>query len=350
MRYLVSRRWAIFLLALTPLVVSLSCGPVRGEEPPADPADSQAPGDELTLETEVDFGPGDFILPDTKAGLSDLLSYSATLTMSFDGTREGSRQQWSKTYGMLVSTTPPARQLDIEKTGDIEGTYPAFMAEVDGAAYERLEESACTATVMDQENSLGERLEPAGFLTGVHGAEQAGSETLNDVAVDHYAFDERALGQLDVAQSTGEIWVASGGGFIVRYLLTTEGNADFFGDGIEGTLTWQYELSDVNQPVTIELPADCPAGMVDAPQLQDASNVLNLPGMLTYDTPSSLADAAAFYQVQIPALGWEPLGEPAITETTALLDFAQGDQKMTVIITAGDGGTKVHIVLGRSQE
>ena len=84
--------------------------------------------------------------------------------------------------------------------------------------------------------------------------------------------------------------------------------------------------------------------------MPDASNILNVPGMLTYDTSSSLTDAAAFYQEQIPNLGWEPLGEPAITETTALLGFAQGDQKMTVIITAADGATKVQIILGNSQE
>jgi hypothetical protein len=33
----------------------------------------------------------------------------------------------------------------------------------------------------------------------------------------------------------------------------------------------------------------------------------------------------------------------------ALLDFTQGDQTMTVIITAGDAGTKVLIELGSSQ-
>ncbi len=350
MRYIMSGRWAILLLALTPLVVSLSCGPVRGEDPPAGPVDSQAPGDELILEAEMVFGPGDFILPDTKAGLSDLLSYKATLTMSFEGTREGSRQQWSKTYRMLVSTDPPARQLDVVKTGDIEGTYPVFLAEVDGAAYERLEENACTATVMDRENSLGERLELAGFLTGVHGAEQAGSETLNDVAVDHYTFDERALGQLDVAQSTGEVWVASEGGYIVKYVLTTKGNADYFGEGIEGTLTWDYELNDVNQPATIELPADCPAGMVDAPLLPDASHILNMPSVLSFDTSTSLTEAAAYYQEQIPKLGWEPISEAVFSETAGMLNYQQGGQNMTVTITADAGVTTVNILLERNQE
>jgi hypothetical protein len=204
--------------------------------------------------------------------------------------------------------------------------------------------------VIEQGNSLADWLEPAGFLTSVIGADKAGGETVNSVPVNHYSFDERALGQLGIAKSTGEMWVASDGGYIVKYTLTTKGDANAFGKGIEGTLTWDYELTDANQPVAIQLPKDCPAGMVNAPRLPGASNVLNMPSVLTYDTSSSLTDAAAFYQKQIPVLGWQPLGEPNITETTALLDFTQGDQQMTVIITTGAGGTKVHILLGSSQK
>jgi len=39
-----------------------------------------------------------------------------------------------------------------------------------------------------------------------------------------------------------------------------------------------------------------------------------------------------------------------ITDTNALLNFAQGNQEMRVLFNAVDGGTKVHIVLGRAQE
>jgi hypothetical protein len=347
MTHLLSRRGAILLMMLIPLLVSLACITILGDD---SQADSQASDDELIVQTDMVFGPGDFILPETKAGLSELSSYKATLVMSFEGTREGSRQQWSKTYVMLVSTGPRARQLEVEKTGDISDPYPVLMAEADGAAYERVGENACSANVIEPENSLAENWEPAGFLSGVHGAEQAGSETVNNVAADHYTFDERALGQLDIAKSTGEMWVASDGGYLVKYILTTTGNAEYFGEGIEGTLTWDYELTEINQPLTIELPDDCPAGMVDAPQLPDASNVLNMPGVLSYDTASSLTDAAAFYQKQIPDLGWLLVGEPAITDTTALMDFTEGNQTMTVIIIVGDTGTNVQILLEKAQE
>ena len=50
-----------------------------------------------------------------------------------------------------------------------------FMAETDGASYERHGEGACTANVVVAGDSLAERFEPAGFLTGLMGADAAGS-------------------------------------------------------------------------------------------------------------------------------------------------------------------------------
>jgi hypothetical protein len=293
----------------------------------------------------VVFGSGSFIFPEPAAGLADLASYQATLKLSFDGTREGKSQQWSKTYVMLADKNPAARQLTIAKTGDLSELAPVYMAEVNGTAYERGAANACNATAITPGNSLAERLEPAGLLSGVIGAQQAGSETVNGAAANHYTFDERASGEMDVAKSTGEMWVATAGGYIVKYLLTTKGTEVYFGKGIEGTLSWDYELTGVNQPVAIELPKECLAGLVDAPLLPDATDVLRVPGLLGYSTHTSLANAAAFYQKQIPLLGWKPLDEPAITDTFALLNYAREAQTMKVIITAGQDATTFRVVV-----
>lgn len=203
--------------------------------------------------------------------------------------------------------------------------------------------------MIEEENSISDRLEPAGFLNGVIGAEEAETETVNDVASDKYTFDERAFGQPDIAKSTGEMWGASDGGNIVKQVLTTEGNANYFGEEMEGTLSWNYELTDVYQPVTITLPENCPAGMVDDPLLPDASNTLNMPSLLAYDAASSVTNAD-FHQEQIPALGWMLVDVPTLAETNALMEFTQGNRMMTVIITPADPGTKVQIGLAKAQE
>lgn len=333
------------ILILMPLLISLACQTLTPGSTANTPAENI-----LSVPKEQAFGPGPFMLADTRSGLGDLSSYKATLTYTFNGTQAGQAEQWTKTYVMLTTKEPAARQITVETTGAVPAIDSVFMAEADGASYERLGENACSANLIEPGNSLADWMEPAGFLTSVMGAEEAGSETVNDVAANHYTFDERALGALDIMKSTGEVWVASDGGYIVKYTTTTTGDAKYFGEGIEGTVTWDYELTDVNQPLTLELPADCPSGMVNAPQLPDATDVVNMPGLLTFTTVTSLADAAAFYQKQIPELGWTLVGDPAITDTTAILSFSEGNQTMNVIIIVDDTGTKVQILLENAQK
>ena len=222
------------------------------------------------------------------------------------------------------------------------------MAELDGVLYEHRETNACFANVIEAGNSISDQFEPAGFLSGVIGAEEAGTVTVNDLSANHYIFNEQSIGQADVAQSKGELWVAPDGGYIVKYLLTTKGSADYFGDGIDGTLIWDYELTNMNQAVTVKLPDDCPPGLVNAPVMPDAENVLSRPGILTYDTASSLPDIAAFYQKEIPTLGWVLDGEPTITDTAVLVEYVQGEVTLSVVVTNNENGTKVHVMLGKA--
>ncbi len=302
-----------------------------------------------SLELDVAYGSGPFDLPDTKAGLSDLSSYKATLNLTFDGMRNGTTEQWSKTWVMLATKEPFARQLTIETEGDIANAERVFMAELDGIEYEKVGETGCTASPIVQGNSTSGNLEPAELLNFVIGADEAGNETIDNVPTNHYTFNQLALGQQDLTESTGELWVASAGGYIVKYALTSKGDARFFGKGIEGTISFHYELTDVNQPVEIVIPEDCPPGLVDAPLLPDASNTLNMGGVLQYDTSNSLADAVAFYQEQIPKLGWEQQADPAIQESLAFLTYVQAEKLLTIVILSAEGNTKVRIMLSKMQ-
>jgi hypothetical protein len=349
--------WAFRLFSLSLLFISYACNTSAGTPPPSQPSPAAQPTEvaeelpgELTLQQEMVFGPGSFIYTDTRAGLANLAAYQASLTLTFEGTQAGQPRKWSQTYTLLASNEPFARTWTIEKSGDLPDLEPVFLAEMNGLDYERRGELECTATEIQEGEALTDRLELASFLTGVIGAEDAGSETVNGVAADHYTFDQRALGEQDLTEAAGELWVASEGGYIVKYLLTTKGNADYFGEGIEGLLTLAYELSDPTQPVTIALPEGCPPGLVDAPLLPDAANVTNGPGQLSYETAAPLADAAAFYQEQILALGWTADGEPYLEESKAFLNYKLNDQRMVIILTTSDNMTTVHILLENSQQ
>lgn len=336
--------WIAFLLAAcSPSTTSIASTEV--EPSPSSTMTSESL--DGSVQRDVVYGSGAFNLPNTKAGLSDLSSYKATLTLTFDGTRNGMTEKWSKTWVLLATKKPFARQLTMDTSGDTTNTEHVFIAELDGMDYEKIGDAHCTASPIPQGNSLSGVLEPAGLLNFVIGADEAGNETIEDISTNHYTFNQLALGQQELTESKGELWVATTGGYIVKYLLTSKGDARFFGKGIEGSINYHYELTDDNQPVQIALPEDCPLGLVDAPLLPDASNILNIGGVLQYDTPSSVADAAAFYQEKIPEMSWEPQGNPAIEESAALLTYTRAERLLTIVILSAGSSTNVRILVSK---
>ena len=267
----------------------------------ASPPDALFPpvagSDPVTFDASLAVGSGPFTMQSTTTGLADLASYQATLTLSFDGTNSGQPSKWSRTYVMLATKDPASRQLTIVTTGDASDPDPVYRAETGGVSYEQLGQGPCTADLIRRRRvARGKRFEPAGFLAGIVGADVAGNEDVNGSPAAKYTFDENALGQTSPVKSTGEVWVAATGGYILRYQLATTAGPDYFGEGVDGTLTWDYELSSINQPVALTLPDGCPPGLVNAPQLPDASNIVSLPAVFSYDTATSLADVMAFYQ------------------------------------------------------
>jgi len=367
--YLFSKRWIIALQGTACIMSLMACQLsqriAQPEEVPANatqPVEAQLtpgtigastdkpPGGEFaeptTQATQADavFGPGSFSLLDPTMGLAALSSYKATLTISFNGTQAGRSSQWSHTYVMLASQKTGAHQVTINSTGGIPA--PVFIAEVNGVSYALDAEDNCTASTTEPDTSLAAEWEPAGFLSAIIGADAAGSETVNGVGTEKYTFDERALAETGFSRSTGQVWVASENGVVVRYLLSTTAGAEYFGEGVDGTLTWEYTLTEINQPVTVELPAGCPGGLVDAPLMPVAQNVNRQPGVTIYSSAGSIQDGLDFYTEQMPALGWEAMGEPGSGDTMGVANFIQGDLQLTVIVTSTGNGIDVHLMMG----
>jgi hypothetical protein len=133
---------------------------------------------------------------------------------------------------------------------------------------------------------------------------------------------------------------------MVRYLLTTKAGADYFGEGIDGVLTTEYDLTDVNQPVTIDLPAGCPGGLVEAPLMTIAISINRQPGLTIYSTPGTIPDVFAFYQAQLSVLGWTSTSEPEISDEMGWVAYVNGDQQLSVIVLPTANGVEVRLVMG----
>ncbi|HSR29355.1 MAG TPA: hypothetical protein VLY63_02235, partial [Anaerolineae bacterium] len=80
----------------------------------------------------------------------------------------------------------------------------------------------------------------------------------------------------------------------------------YFGEGTHGAMSWNYELQRPAEPSIIDLPADCPPGLLDVPVMADATELERLPGMTRYSTAASVAEVQAFYEEELAVLGWKP--------------------------------------------
>jgi hypothetical protein len=85
------------------------------------------------------------------------------------------------------------------------------------------------------------------------GSNFVGKEVVNGVSALHYSSDyagwEESF-QGDLQEARGEIWIAEEG-FPVRTIFTASSIDE---DGNKGSIEWQMDLTDVNQPISIEPP------------------------------------------------------------------------------------------------
>jgi hypothetical protein len=135
----------------------------------------------------------------------------------------------------------------------------------------------------------------------------------------------------------------------MRYVLATTGGADYFGNDLQGTLTWDYALAEINPPGAIEVPSACPAGLVSAPLLPDATDLVSVPGLLSYSTQTANSEAAGFYQQQLTALGWQPTTDRIPNADGVWLEFERDAQHLSVVIASLEQGSTIDIVLVKRQ-
>lgn len=300
--------------------------------------------------SNAQIGSGDFVLADPGVGLDSLTSYRGTLTVSFDGTAAGQHAQWSSTSVVTRVSDPASALLTIERTGDLDAADPDLVAEAAGLAFQRDAGGSCASNDLNPETSLLTALEPAAQLAGVVGGESIGGKEIDGTAVSGYRFDQHAVGQDGVATTTGEVWMAVDGGYVVAYTMSATAGAELFGDGVDGTMSWEYSLTDVNAPVTVDIPPECGAALMNAPLPADAASVVRFGTGVRFDTSSSPADVIAFYQQQSSAIGWAAEGEPSSDAERGTVEFTAGDTLITVVALAQDAGSNVLIVSGAKPE
>jgi hypothetical protein len=331
----------------------------------AAPAATEAPTAQATESAEQGEktpGPLDFSLE----SLKDLTSYRSTLDVKWNGTKDDKPVEGHLSVRHAFVREPAAYEMHLEGAGYLGGSVDekpmkvSFYQIGDQTWFYTSENDSwmqVPSGQMDFQKSFLE-FSPATILPGFSANQELKHDPkvreVNGVACYQYAFTEKdiAPGESEeraITRAQGEAFVAVDGGYIVKLTVDADINAPL-GDDLfqKGTLNLSYDLSDINQPFTIELPPEAAAkakGREDIPQLPDATIEFSTPDMVSYKTASSVKDAITFYETEMPKQGWQVSADETFKmEDMANLAFIKGTDKATVLIMKEDtGGTNVMI-------
>jgi len=290
--------------------------------------------------------------PDASAGLDALDSYRAQFSIQMDG-KDANGQPAQGTFEILheldrlavlehtrFSGTGSAvsvmmglqtNQTDIY---NMEGATYMYSVDAEGKASCIGFSSADETPALTDFMSLNDMVESVGEARLV----QRG-DTYNGIRADHYTFDETGMFLGGFSRAEGDYWVAQDGGYLVKLQGEGEGSSGWFGSDVEGTYTWDYELSLINESIDFTLPPECEAQKPaeDIPVPDNALDEGSFSGMITFNSPDAPDAVAEYYRQVMGSLGWT-VNSDQILGDMVLLDYVKEGRKLSLMISKDESG------------
>lgn len=381
--------WVILIFLLPTLACSLTGGGAEesassqvslgSEETSATEADApQEVVEETEQLTEQQAAPaaaedtGEASGPFTgRHGFLDFDSFAVTSALAFEGGRgdvAGENTDAVQTYTLEVTRNPRARHMnvDIRNEGTVAADVETEYYMIDDVTY-----TFSANNWIAQQGGMGasQFTNPAVFapLPDTASCDTAPVE-VNGISAIHCTFTlaDLSYSSLDAASSTGEVWVAEDGNYVVSYNLEAtdvvvkgafEGSAlkyfDIYRTG--------YDLTQVNGDISIALPAEAAgADVIDMAAMNaggatsglamppNAELILDNESVLMYFTADmTTEEIAAFHRDALSSAGWQELPDDSfVEEYSALLAFAGEGGVLRVFASQDiDGGYFVSATL-----
>lgn len=363
---------AVMVLALALLACDLTGG---GGETPGEGAVAPAPSDAaITSDEGAPAAAGstegaseaggatvqDLSLSTLTEGLAGLRSYKSTFTVAFVGTDEqGQPVDGSLETYEEFTQEPRAQRVSFNTSGGSQrqlgesGTFE--MITIGDTSYMVTQDADGARSCVAVSSSEGTQPEQGLFspdaMGGITDARYAGKEAVNGVETKKYTWDQAGLPGLDWSSAQGEVWVAEDGDYVVKYTAEATGQGMLFGlTEEEGTVTVEYNLTDVNGSFQIAPPADCEAPASDIPIMADAQDKTSVGEMVSYSSGATLDDVVAFHETEMPKNGWQTSGEATSMEGFATLEFTKDGRKAQVMITRDNDKQVTNIMITSSEE
>ncbi len=190
-------------------------------------------------------------------------------------------------------------------------------------------------------------------LSEEEGLKMVGEEKVNGINTKHYTAEYDSLwGELginseDIEEGSADIWVAAESDlpqFVVKMEFNVTGKLDVgdTGEQVDGTMTLDLEVTDINQPITIEAPEDAIGGGLpeDIPEYPNGKDLNVLGGMVMFSTEDSADDVTEFYREEMEKAGWT-----AEEDTFLGPSWSKDGRTVELMITEDDATKETSVVL-----
>ena len=344
-------KWLLLLVLLASLILGLAaCGGDTETEPTSPPATeptevSQAePADEPTLEPtqapEPTTPPADTPLPEP-TDAPEVEEEEQTIEFSIEYTSEPKAQHIT----MSGAVTGPGAE---------NGTIEMYL--IEDTMYMKMEDQWLSLPATEEDLDSDAFITPDTMLEDVCGWKKEGREEINGVKVQHWTLSkddvdkcmpyEDLAGIGELTDAGGDLYVAEDDNYVVLMELSYEGeDLDMdLGETDEGVkvtrMEIHYETTDVNEPFTIEAPAEALESSSlpdDIPVPDGTTGVNNMFGMINYTSELGPEEVFAFYQEEMPNNGWTEVSADAMSGLW-MLEYTKDGRTANIMISEDDSG------------
>lgn len=308
------------------------------------------------------------------ASLDELDSYRAYTLIASQGTAiDGSEEDITIEVATAYTSDPVARYVQMKiadedsDTVDDTGSGTLEFYQLGDNFYASFEETWVQMSGQETpfEDPDSEFLMNSGaLLSDLDNLErQRPDEQINGVDSRHYTFEEDALAawlspEAGAVTAKGEVWIAKDGDYVTRYVLDVE--IEESAGGLlaptlsQGTLHMEFELSDVNSDIVIEIPKDAAtqaalAGFDDGPfpVPTDATTTMSSAEFTILLTELTSEETQAFYEEALSAQGWT-LNEDATGGFGDFMsmEFSKGPLTLSLLISPDEASGKTQVMAG----
>lgn len=321
------RRTLIPLLLFFLASACLSTAPTPLASPTAPVMHTSSPTVEPTLGSSIA----------TMSDVQPFAAYRATFVLHFQGTYSWTYQLESRTDGHTM-----AYDLHIEgveppqNPGDVRVVIDGDSAKMRGPATD----DACVQfpSDFDLERSFlspDELLPPQQVEDALR---VAGEDIIAGRGSTHLTLRQPAIAGWQNAEV--DVWKDDATGTVLRYDLRLTGPDPLFDAG-QGTLVGQFVVVEVG-PQVIEPIAGCEVAL---PLPPNATQLVSMPGLISFESASTTEQIVAFYQNALPEEGWAPTSEPQPGVDAVLLSYRRDEQTLDINIETDEEGVRVELLL-----